>query len=83
MGGGVPIFQVGFGRAAHTLECMNMSQKDPVPLDANLQALAWARKLRAIAQTGLTFAKDQYDIERYSSIRQIAAEMKGFSDRAV
>lgn len=37
--------------------------------------LDWAKKLQAIAQTGLTFARDQYDIQRYRSVRQIAAEM--------
>jgi ADP-ribose pyrophosphatase YjhB (NUDIX family) len=37
--------------------------------------LEWAKRLKAIAQTGLTYAKDQYDIERYESVRQIAAEM--------
>jgi len=39
------------------------------------QWLAWARRLQAIAQTGLTYAKDQYDIERYEAVRGIAAEM--------
>src|SRR5207245_9861929 len=38
-------------------------------------ALSWANKLQAIAQTGLTYAKDQYDIERYRKVRNIAAEM--------
>ncbi len=41
----------------------------------NLQWLEWAQKLQAIAQTGLTYAKDPFDIERYESIRQIAAEI--------
>jgi len=35
----------------------------------------WARELQAIAQTGLTYAKDTYDLERYQSVRRIAAEM--------
>jgi len=38
-------------------------------------ALGWAKKLQGIAQTGLTYAKDQYDIERYEGVRQIAAEI--------
>ncbi len=38
-------------------------------------ALGWAKKLQGIAQTGLTYAKDQYDIERYERVRQIAAEI--------
>jgi len=37
--------------------------------------LEWAKRLQAIAQNGLTFAQDPYDIERYQAIRQIAAEM--------
>ena len=37
--------------------------------------LAWARRLNALAQTGLTFAENPYDIERSAAIRTIAAEM--------
>src|SRR5208283_2790322 len=37
--------------------------------------LDWARRLNALAQTGLTFAETPYDIERYTAIRTIAAEM--------
>ncbi len=37
--------------------------------------LDWASRLQAIAQNGLTFAHDDYDIERYRAIREIAAEM--------
>lgn len=39
------------------------------------QWLAWARRLQAIAQCGLAYCKDQFDIERYHQIREIAAEM--------
>jgi len=39
------------------------------------QWLTWAKHLQAIAQTGLAFSRDVYDIERYQSIRQVAAEM--------
>jgi ADP-ribose pyrophosphatase YjhB (NUDIX family) len=39
------------------------------------QWLLWARQLQAIAQTGLTYAGDYYDIERYTGVRRIAAEM--------
>ena len=34
-----------------------------------------ARKLQAIAQTGLTFATDPYDIERYETVRDLAIGM--------
>jgi ADP-ribose pyrophosphatase YjhB (NUDIX family) len=37
--------------------------------------LVWARRLNALAQTGSTFAENPYDIERYTAIRTIAAEM--------
>ena len=39
------------------------------------QWLEWAKRLQAISQTGLTYAKDPFDIERYEAIRQIAAEL--------
>lgn len=39
------------------------------------QWLDWAQRLQAIAQTGLTYAKDPFDIERYGQIREIAAQM--------
>ncbi len=39
-----------------------------------------ARRLQAIAQTGLTYATDQFDRERYTEVREIAAEM--MADRA-
>ncbi|MGQ7461292.1 NUDIX hydrolase N-terminal domain-containing protein [Streptococcus suis] len=37
--------------------------------------LEWAVRLQALAQTGLAYGKDVYDIERFEEIRQIAAEM--------
>jgi ADP-ribose pyrophosphatase YjhB (NUDIX family) len=37
--------------------------------------LQWARRLEAIAQTGLFYVQDQYDRERYEEIRAIAAEV--------
>ncbi|HEY2419706.1 MAG TPA: NUDIX hydrolase [Steroidobacteraceae bacterium] len=37
--------------------------------------LLWARELQALAQTGLTFCRDEYDLERYRRIRSLAAEM--------
>ena len=37
--------------------------------------LDWAQRLQAIAQTGLTFAADPYDVERYEQVRNIAAEI--------
>ena len=37
--------------------------------------LLWARELQAMAQTGLTFSQDKYDLERYQRLRGIAAAM--------
>ena len=37
--------------------------------------LTWARELQAIAQTGLAFANDAYDRERYEAIRSLAARI--------
>lgn len=37
--------------------------------------LSWAIELQALAQSGLFYSKDIYDIERFSRIREIAAEM--------
>jgi ADP-ribose pyrophosphatase YjhB (NUDIX family) len=37
--------------------------------------LSWARELQALAQTGLTYATGQYDIDRYRRLMEIAAEI--------
>ena len=37
--------------------------------------LVWLQRLQAIAQNGLTYAKDPFDVERYEAIRQTAAEI--------
>jgi ADP-ribose pyrophosphatase YjhB (NUDIX family) len=37
--------------------------------------LEWAQRLQAIAQNGLTFSRDHFDIERYEALREIAAEI--------
>jgi ADP-ribose pyrophosphatase YjhB (NUDIX family) len=37
--------------------------------------LDWVRRLQAIAQSGLAYAEDPYDIERYEQVRRIAAEI--------
>lgn len=45
------------------------------PAAAEPQWLLWARELQAIAQTGLTFSENQYDLERFRRLRAIAIEM--------
>jgi len=37
--------------------------------------LEWCSRLQALAQTGLTYAQDPFDIARYQALREIAAEM--------
>jgi len=37
--------------------------------------LTWAKRLAALAQNGLTYSENEYEIDRYNQIRQIAAEM--------
>jgi ADP-ribose pyrophosphatase YjhB (NUDIX family) len=37
--------------------------------------LEWAKSLQAIAQNGLTYAVNEFDIERYEQIRNISAEI--------
>lgn len=37
--------------------------------------LAWAKELQSIAQAGITYSKDKFDIERFDRIREISAEI--------
>ena len=37
--------------------------------------LRWVKRLQAIAQDGLTYAADDYDVGRYEQVREIAAEI--------
>lgn len=37
--------------------------------------IEWAKQLQSIAQAGLTYSKDQYDLERFQQIRDISVEM--------
>jgi len=49
----------------------------------DVQWLAWARGLQAIAQNGLLYAENPFDIERYEAVREIAtAMMAAGSDEA-
>jgi ADP-ribose pyrophosphatase YjhB (NUDIX family) len=42
----------------------------------------WCARLQALAQTGLTFARDPYDVERYKELREIAAQMLAAGSQA-
>jgi ADP-ribose pyrophosphatase YjhB (NUDIX family) len=37
--------------------------------------LVWAREIQAIAQTGLAFTKDPYDVERYHALRALSVRI--------
>jgi ADP-ribose pyrophosphatase YjhB (NUDIX family) len=37
--------------------------------------LIWAREIEALAQTGLAFSTDPYDLERYNALRRLAARI--------
>lgn len=39
------------------------------------QWLLWAQRLQALAQSGIAFSHDVYDLERYTEITRIAAEI--------
>ena len=39
------------------------------------QWLEWAKELQFIAQAGLTYSKDPFDLERFERIREISAEI--------
>lgn len=37
--------------------------------------LVWAREIQGIAQSGLTFSRDPYDIDRYEQLRRLSAHI--------
>jgi ADP-ribose pyrophosphatase YjhB (NUDIX family) len=37
--------------------------------------LIWAREIQALAQTGLAFTRDEYDLARYERFRTLAAQI--------
>ncbi len=42
---------------------------------ANPRWLEWVQRLQALAQSGLTYSENPYDLERYEAVREVAAEM--------
>lgn len=44
-------------------------------MNQNEKWLEWAVALQSLAQAGLYYGKDPFDVERYEQIRTIAAEM--------
>jgi ADP-ribose pyrophosphatase YjhB (NUDIX family) len=41
----------------------------------NPKWLEWAQHMQSIAQAGLTYSQNPYDLERYKSLRELAAEI--------
>jgi len=41
----------------------------------NAKWIKWAREIFSLSQTGLTYNKNEFDIERYKRLQEIAAEM--------
>lgn len=39
------------------------------------QWLIWAKKIQALAQSGLSYTKDKYELERYQQIRDLSVEI--------
>jgi ADP-ribose pyrophosphatase YjhB (NUDIX family) len=37
--------------------------------------LTWAREIQALAQTGLAFSKDPYDLERFAALRRLSVRI--------
>lgn len=52
-----------------------MSTKEPF---RQMPWLAWAMEIQGLAQSGLAYTDNVYEIERYSRLRDIAAEMLSF-----
>lgn len=40
--------------------------------------LAWAKELQFIAQAGITYSKDPFDVERFERLREISAEVMSY-----
>ena len=49
----------------------------------NPEWVQWAQRLQAIAQNGLTYARNPFEVERFNQVRQVAAEMLASSGDSV
>jgi len=52
-----------------------MAEMHAMTINTEWKWIQWAGRLQSIAQNGLHYAESGYDVERYQSIRQIAAEI--------
>ena len=37
--------------------------------------LSWAKKMQSLAQQGLTYTKDKYELDRYQQLRDLSVEV--------
>ncbi|MBN2288982.1 MAG: NUDIX hydrolase N-terminal domain-containing protein, partial [Candidatus Glassbacteria bacterium] len=37
--------------------------------------LEWSRQLQAVAQNGIAYSKDRFDVERFEQVRRVASEI--------
>src|SRR3954451_22118123 len=44
--------------------------------------LIWAREIQAVAQTGLAFSKEPYDLDRYAALRRLSLRIMADHARA-
>ena len=47
-------------------------------MSKNEKWIDWAIELQSLAQAGLYYSKDKFDLERYERIREITAEMLSY-----
>ncbi|GAA0373962.1 NUDIX hydrolase [Bacillus horti] len=46
-----------------------------VTVDTQQKLLEWTKRIQALAQSGLAYGKDEFDIERYEELREISVDM--------
>jgi ADP-ribose pyrophosphatase YjhB (NUDIX family) len=56
-------------------EILKNMQNKTNPRDPNPRWLTWAQKIQALAQSGLQYTENPFDVERYHQLSRIAAEM--------
>ncbi|UPK41607.1 NUDIX hydrolase [Paenibacillus pabuli] len=44
-------------------------------MNSGIEWLEWVKRIQAIAQTGLAYSKDVYDLERYEELRELSIEI--------
>jgi len=45
------------------------------PITSDSQWVEWARRIQVIAQNGLTYGKDKFDVQRYRELQSLASEI--------